>query len=805
MKGHYRVVVIGGGIVGVNVLYHLAKKGWTDIALLERAELTAGSTWHAAAGFHAINDDPHIAALQAYTIGLYREVETESGQDVGMHMPGGYSLATTAERWEFLRSEIEVYQTLGIEARLATADEIVAECPIVDPTGLLGGLFDPHEGAVDPHGATHAFALAARRRGADVILRNRVTALTRRPGGDWLVSTEQGAVVAEHVVNAGGLWARRVGRMVGLDLPITSLQHHYLITEDLPELLARPDEMRCVTDLEGFTYLQQERKGVILGVYERNPRHWRADGAEWDYGMELLPEDIDRISPELLIGFRRFPSLENAGIRKWISGAFTCTPDGNPLVGPVRGMRNYWNACGCLAGFSQGGAIGKVLADWMVDGDPGGDVSGLDGARYGAFASDERYLRETTAQFYARRFLIAYPNEELPAGRPLKTTPSYAAQQALGARFGVVWGMETPQYFAHGEPDFVEPPTLRRSAADRFVAAEVAATRTAAGLLDTGVYARYEVRGPGAAAWLDRLVASRLPAIERMRLAPMLNAAGRLMGDLSLAQLDAGRFWIVGSYYLQEWHQRWFAEHLPARGVELENLSEHWLGFSLSGPRAREILSTLSHADVSDRALPFLGCRTLDLGFTRAVVCRVSLTGELGYEINVPAERQRALWDTLLDVGTPLGMRPIGMKAQDSLRLEKGYGVWSLEFSTAYTPAETGLDRYVATDKGEFIGREAFVEARRAAPARRLVLLQLDSPDADVTGFEPIRHAGRRVGHVTSGAYGHHVGASLALGYVDPALAQTRDPLTVSVIGVPRAARILPAPPYDPAGTHLRG
>ena len=279
MKSHYRVVVIGGGIVGVNVLYHLAKKGWADIALIERAELTAGSTWHAAAGFHAINDDPHIAALQAYTIGLYRQVEAESGQNVGMHMPGGYSLASTPERWEFLRSEIEVYHTLGIEARLATAEEIDAECPIVDPAGLLGGLFDPLEGAVDPHGATHAFALAARRRGAEVILRNRVTALTQRPSGEWLVTTEHGSVVAEHVVNAGGLWARRVGRMVGIDLPITTMQHHYLITEDLPELLARPDEMRCVTDLEGFTYLQQERKGVILGVYERNPRHWKAEGA----------------------------------------------------------------------------------------------------------------------------------------------------------------------------------------------------------------------------------------------------------------------------------------------------------------------------------------------------------------------------------------------------------------------------------------------------------------------------------------------------------------------------------------------
>ena len=804
MKSHYRVVVIGGGIVGASVLYHLTRKGWGDIALIERAELTAGSTWHAAAGFHAINDDPHIAALQAYTIKLYQEIEAESGQSVGLHMPGGYSIATTPERWEWLQSEFAIYETIGIEARLATPEEIVTECPIVDPRGLLGGLFDPHEGAVDPHGTTHAFAIAARRRGADVILRNRVTALKPHADG-WLVETEKGTVVAQHVVNAGGLWARRVGRMVGVDLPLTPMQHHYLITEDLPELLARPDEMPCVTDLEGFTYLQQERKGVILGVYERNPRHWQTEGAEWDYGMELLPEDIDRISPELLIGFSRFPTLERAGIRKWVNGAFTFTPDGNPLVGPVPGLRNFWAACGCMGGFSQGGAIGKVLSDWIVEGDPGTDIFGMDVARYGRFAADDRYLRDTTAQFYARRFVIAYPNEELPAGRPLKTTPSYEAQKALGARFGVVWGMESPQYFATGEPDFVEPPTLRRSTADRFVAAEVAATRSAAGLLDTGVYARYEVRGPGAGKWLDHLLASRLPAVGRIRLAPMLNPAGRLMGDLTVTRLDQDRYWLVGSYYLQEWHLRWFRDHLPASGVDIENLSESWLGFSLSGPRSREILASLTPGDVADRGLPFMGCASIDVASIPAVVARLSLTGELGYEINVRASQQHELWQALIAAGTPLGMRPIGMRAQDSLRLEKGYGVWSLEFSTSCTPAMAGLGRFVATDKGEFIGREALLAARETGPSMKLVLLQIDSPDADATGYEPIHRDGRRIGYVTSGAYGHFVRQSLALGYVDTEWCETSASLSVTILGRQRAARILRAAPYDPTGSKLRG
>ena len=805
MKSHYRVVVIGGGIVGTSVLYHLTKKGWSDVALIERAELTAGSTWHAAAGFHSINDDPNIAALQAYTISLYKQIEAESGQSAGMHMPGGFSIATTPERWEWLRGECSVYETLGIHARLATPEEIVAECPIVSPEGLLGGLFDPLEGAVDPHGTTHAFAIAAKKRGAEVILRNRVLSLTPLPNGHWRLDTEQGPVEAEHVVNAAGLWARRVGRMAGLNLPLTPMQHHYLITESLPELEAMDHEMPCVTDLEGFTYLQQEKKGVLLGVYERDPRHWHTEGAPWDYGMDLIPEEIDRIAPELMIGFRRFPTLERAGIRRWVNGAFTFTPDGNPLVGPVPGLKNYWTACGCMGGFSQGGAIGLVLSNWMVDGDPGTDVFGMDVARYGQWASNERYLLDTTRQFYERRFVMAYPNEELPAGRPLHTTPAYDAQLAAGARFGVVWGMESPQFYAPNEPAFVDPPTLRRSAAHRFIADEVHATRTACGLIDTGVYARYEVSGPGAQGYLDRLLASRLPEVGRVRLAPMLAPSGRLMGDLSVTCLAPDQYWIVGSYYLQEWHLRWFREHLPASGVTLRNLSDEWMGFSLSGPGSRELLSRLVPDDLSDAALPFMAAQRRQVGLADAVIARLSLTGELGYEINVPAAALRGVWHDLTTLGREHGLRPVGMRAQDCLRLEKGYGIWSCEFSASNTPTQCGLSRYVDYDKPGFIGRDAALIDRESPPDDRLVLLGLPSGvDADVAGYEPIRANGERVGYTTSGAYGHHVGRSLALAYVARSALESGAALSVDLIGSPVAAEVLHTPPYDPSGSRLR-
>jgi dimethylglycine dehydrogenase len=414
-------------------------------------------------------------------------------------------------------------------------------------------------------------------------------------------------------------------------------------------------------------------------------------------------------------------------------------------------------------------------------------------------------LRDTTAQFYARRFVIAYPNEELPAGRPLKMTPNYDAQKAAGACLGVVWGMETPQYFAPDRPGFVEQPSLRRSNAQDIVAAEVAATRTAAGLLDTNVYARYEVAGAGAEVWLDHLLANRLPPAGRIRLAPMLAPSGKLMGDLTVTRLASDRFWLVGSYYLQEWHLRWFREHLPRTGVTIENLSESWLGFSLSGPRAREILARLTRDDVSDAELPFLGCRPMDVGLTQAIVARLSLTGELGYEITVPAVQQRALWDALIEQGAAFGMRPIGMRAQDSLRLEKGYGVWSLEFAQSYTPAMSGLDRFIAYDKGDFIGRTAALKARETGTGQRLALLAINARDADVTGFEPVWVDDRRVGFVTSGAYGHHVKQSLALAYIDRAIVEKPEPLAVHVVGERRPARILAEPPYDPQGLRLRG
>ncbi|TJW62187.1 MAG: FAD-dependent oxidoreductase [Mesorhizobium sp.] len=802
MKSHYRAVVIGGGVVGASVLYHLTRFGWSDVALIERAELTAGSTWHAAAGFHALNADPNVAALQDYTIKLYREIEAESGQNAGLHMTGGVNMASDPQRWEWLKSAWAVFQSVGIEtARLVTPKEIKEICPIVDVSGVLGGLYDSNEGHLDPYGTTHAYAGAARKRGADVILRNRVVELKQRADGGWDIVTEKGAIVAEHVVNAGGLWAKQVGLMAGVDLPVTPMEHHYFVTEDIPEVAALDKELGLAVDLDGFSYLRQERKGVLLGVYEQNPKHWNMDGAPWDYGIELIPEDIDRISPELAKAYERFPCLATAGIRKWVNGAFTFTPDGNPLVGPVRGLKNYWVACGVMAGFSQGGGVGKSLAEWMIYGEPEADIFGMDSARYGAFAANREYLRQTTGQFYARRFVMTFPNERLPAGRPLKRPGAYDGMSAAGAEWTASWGLEIPAYFA--PMGFREETTLKRSNAFEIVGDEVLQVRRAAGLVDTTAFSRYAVSGPGAEAWLDRLLACRLPKPGRAKLAPMLGPNGRLKGDLTVLNWGGGEYWIMGSYYLREFHMRWFEAHI-AEGVSVTDISDATSGFLVTGPNARKILERTTHQDISAKTLPFMACGEFDIGMVRARVARLSIAGELGFEINCPATLHATLRETLLAAGQDLGLAEIGYYALNSLRLEKSFGIWSREFTQGYTPGQTGLDRFIAFDKAEFIGRDAALKERDAGVSRRIVTLEVDAVDADASGFEPVWSKGRRIGFVTSGGYGYTLGKSVALALLDDGFDGEGTELSVHIVGVERPARIIAASPYDPEGKAMR-
>ena len=800
MKSHYRVVVIGGGVVGASVLYHLAKFGWDDVCLLERSILTAGSSWHAAGGIHALNADPNIAALQAYTIDLLPEIEKESGQSIGLHMTGGLTMAGTPDRWEWLQSAYRTFQSIGIEdCRLVTPEEAHELCPIMSTDGLLGGMWADREGYVDTTGTVQAYAIAAKKRGASVFEHTKVEALEQTQDG-WRVITDKGVVTCEHVVNAGGLWAKQLGRMAGIELPVAPLKHHYLISDTIPQLEELDFEVPMTVDLEGFTYLRQDQKGVLLGIYEIDHEHWALDGAPWDYGMELFQEQTDRIENELILGFERYPALQEVGVKTWVNGAFTFSPDGNPLVGPVRGKPGYWCACAVMAGFLQGGGVGKSLAEWMIHGEPEAGVFGMDVARYGKFAENRQFIRETTGQFYTRRFVMTYPNEQLPAGRPLKKASAYDAMSAAGARWGASYGLEMPLYFA--PEGFEETPTLKRSNAFDLVAAECKATREAAGLLDISGFSRFEVSGPGAEAWLDRIMASKLPKPGRAKLAPMLSPTGKLKGDLTVFNWGDGTWWIMGSYYLREWHMRWFDDHMDD-GVTVTDIADATVGFSVSGPNARKIMEAVTQDDIA--TLPFMGCGTFDIGMLRCKVGRLSVAGELGYEIHCSAAEHITLRETLLAAGAAHGIKEIGFNALLSLRLEKSFGIWSAEFTQGYTAAQTGMDRWIDWSK-DFVGKAA-AEAERAGsgPAQVLVTLEVDAKDADASGYEPIWRDGEKVGFVTSGGYGHTTGKSLAMGMVNQDCAAEGTELTMHVVGVERGATVIAASPYDPAGNAMRG
>lgn len=804
MKSHTQVLVIGGGVVGCSVLYHLTKFGWKDVVLCERKELTAGSSWHAAGAFHALNSDAAMSRLQAYTVGLYPELQRISGQDIGLHYPGGLNVAATKARWDLLRADAARHKTLGLDTRLVGPSEIRELCPIMETKDVLGAIYDPMEGHLDPSGATHAFAKAARQNGAEIYRHARVLGLRCTGKGSWLVTTDQGNIEAEHVVNAGGLWAREVGHMAGVELPLVPMEHHYLITGDLPELKQPARELPVVVDLDGEMYMRQERQGVLLGVYETPATPWAVGGTPWDYGdTELLPPDLDRLTDALEKGFERFPTLGAAGIRKMVNGPFTFTPDGNPLVGPVPGVPNYWAACGVMAGFCQGGGVGLALATWMTTGEPDGDAFALDVARFGPHAT-KAYTIDKAGEFYSRRFRIAYPNEYWPAGRPSKTSALYEPLVDRNAVHGVSYGLEYPLYFApQGEPA-AETPSLRRSNAFGPVGAECRAARSSAGVLDASSFSKFEFSGPGAERVLDRLLAAKLPALGRIKLTPMLAKSGRLMGDLTTIRIAPDRFFVFGSGYLQAWHMRWFQEHLPTTGVTVRNLSDDWGGVAIFGPRSRDALALATREDVTGAAFPFMTARLMDVGLAPALVARMSVTGELGYEIHAPRGYIRSIYDRLMSAARELGVVDVGMYSLLSLRIEKGFGIWAREFSRDYTPVESGLSRFLAYDKPGFVGRDAALRDRDTPPDRRLVLLDVDASDADASFYEPIWAGDQRVGFITSAAYGHTCHRSLAMGYVSSKAATAETALAVTIVGERRACRVLDEPPVDPKGARMR-
>jgi dimethylglycine dehydrogenase len=802
MKSHAKVVVVGGGVVGASVLYHLTKAGWKDVLLIERAELTSGSTWHAAGGMHTVNGDPNVAKLQQYTIELYKEIERISGQSCGVHITGGIMLAGTRERLDWLKMAKARGRYLGMDLEIISVDEAARLFPLMDKKHFKGAMYDPIEGHVDPYGVTHAYAKSAQIGGAEIVRHTRVTDLKPRADGSWDVITDHGNVHAEHVVNAAGLWAREVGRMVGIELPILAMEHQYLITGDMPELAGKKEQLHAI-DFEGEIYIRQERGGMLMGTYERAGVPWSEVTTPWDFGQDLLPNDLERIAPSLEVGFAHFPALERAGIKKVVNGPFTFAPDGNPLVGPIRGLKNFWVACGVMAGFSQGGGVGLALSRWMIDGDPGADIWGMDVARYGDWTT-LAYTNAKVRENYSRRFSIRFPNEELAAARPLRTTPIYERLQAEHAVFGDYCGLEHPLWFAPTAKEAEDHVSFRRSNAHPHVAAECKAVQNSVGLLEISNYGKFDIRGPGTVDWLSHMMANRVPAVGRIALTPMLNDRGKLIGDFTMCRVAADHVFLVGTYAAETYYMRWFERHMPAAGVSVRPCAMEYVGLSVAGPHSRALLQSLVRDDLSTAAFPFMSFRRMEIGMVPGLVGRVSFTGDLGFEIWVTTDYQRALYDLLVRAGREHGLKLFGGRALNSMRIEKSFGSWAREYRPIYGPFEAGLDRFVDFKKSEFIGRSAAAEEKESGGALRLVSFKVDATDADAIGDEPIWHDGKTVGWVTSGAFGHRVNQSLALGYVPAALAQADSGFEIEIIGERHKAHRLTGAAFDSGGKLMR-
>ena len=850
MKSQTQVVVIGGGVVGASVLYHLTKAGWTDVVLVERTELTAGSTWHAAGGMHTINGDPNVAKLQRYTTELYAEIERVSGQGCGIHQPGGVLLADTPERLDWLRMAHARGRYLGMDTEMISVAEAAELVPLLDPGHFVGAMFEAHEGHVDPAGVTHAFAKASRMAGAEVYRGTWARAVERRGDGCWRVrlydtvsGDDRGEIVCEHVVNCGGLWAREVGRMVGLELPVLAMEHTYIVTEPLDAVMEHNQrtgsEMMNVIDFGGEIYMRQEGDGMLLGTYEQACLPWSPRQTPWDFSMRLLPEDLDRISDALEVAFAHFPVLGTAGIQRVVNGPFTFAPDGNPLIGPIRGLPGYWTACAVMAGLSQGGGVGLAMANWITGGDPGFDVWAMDVARFGDYAT-VAYTDAKVRENYSRRFRITFPNEFLPQGRGVQTSPIHDRLAAANAVWGDAFGLESALWFQEQGLEPVEEVTFGRSNAWERVRAETLAVRAGVGMMETTGFAKFLFEGPGARAWLDRLLAGRVPIPGRMALTPMTNPAGNLVGDLTVACLpaapgraegpagtvvggttgnvrDGERFAVFGSGIAERYYERWFDAHLPSdSSVSYQTLGAEMCGLAIAGPASRALLADVTDADVSAHGMRFMAFVEMDIGLAPVWCGRISFTGDLGYELWMPARYQRYVFDLLREAGTAHGLELFGLHALNSLRLEKGFGSWVREYRPDYDPFEAGLGRFVRMEK-DFVGRDALAAKHGeggppgevAATGLRLCTWTVETEPGragfDVIGDEPVWHDGEVVGWVTSGGYAHHSEASVAMGYVPADLADSLGQFEIEIVGTRRAATPVTGCLWDPEGTRMRG
>lgn len=835
MKTTARAVVIGGGVVGVSTLYHLAKLGWTDSVLLERKELTSGSTWHAAGLLPLFNLSYSVGKLHQYSVGLYPSLEAETELSVGFSRVSNIRLATSADRMDEYQYYAGVAKTIGVDVNFLTAEQVKEIWPLCNTDGILGAIQHPEDGYIQPADLTQALAKGARQRGATIHRNTVVTGITQLPSGEWLVSTDQGDITCEHVISCSGNFARQTGAMVGLDIPVIPVEHQYIVTEQHPAIMERKrqglPEMGVLRESDASYYMREEAGGLLLGPYETGAPACYVDGPAANSEYELFPDALERLEPYILAAMERVPAFGEVGIKKVYNGAIAYTPDGSPIVGPAWGLRNFWLNEGHSFGVTAAGGAGWQLAHWIVDGEPTIDMMGVDPRRFGEYAG-RGYLIEKNEEAYAKVFTVHYPDEEREAGRALRRTPCYDRMKALGAVFGSVFGWERPNWFAPADykltdadldrPDVLlnhnhpvtsddqpirEKWSFRRSNYFEHVGNECRHVRDHVGLQDMSAFAKCEISGPGAEAWLDGLLTNAVPKkIGRVSLSYLLTAKGGVRAEFTVYKTGPQRYFLVSAGAFERHDHDYLRKALPLDGsVTMERLTTAMGVLVLAGPRSRDVLSKLTDADLSNEAFPWLTGQRISIGVAPVDALRVNFIGELGWEIHHPIEMQNYIFDRLMQAGAEFNIRPFGIRAMSLMALEKSYKLIPRELSIEYSAHESGLERFISMKKPGFFGKDALMAWRAKGLDNRLVTMEVHGvTDADARGSEAIYQGGTLVGRVTSGGYGWRCGKSLALAMVTPELGEPGTELEIVILGKRHKATVIPDSPYDPENTALR-
>ena len=810
MLSKAKAVVIGGGVVGVSTLYHLASKGWDDVILLERKSLTSGSTWHAAGLLPLFNMSYSVGQIHKYSVKFYQELQNETGMNVGFKKVSNIRLASNQDRMDEYMQYKGVADTIGIDVEVLKPEDVKEIWPLISTEGLIGAIRHPDDGYIQPADLTQALAKGARDKGAKIEINTNVINIKSSSDGIWIIETDKGEIECEHVISCTGNFARKTGDMVGLDVPVIPVEHQYIVTEQHPSIKERNQkglpEMGVLRDSDASWYMREEAGGLILGPYEPGAPACYVNAPDQNSEYELFQEDLERISDHIESAIKRVPIFGELGVKKVYNGAIAYTPDGSPIIGPAWDLKNFWLNEGHSFGVTAAGGAGWQLAEWIVDGNPTIDMLGVDPRRFGSYAT-KNYLIEKNEEAYANVFTIHYPDEERSAGRPLRTAPCYERLKKMGAVFGASFGWERANWFAPEGVEQVDDWSFRRSSYHKHVGSEIKNLSDNVGLLDLSGFAKCRISGPSAETFLNHLVANKLPKkIGRVSLCHALNSLGGVHSEFTITREKENSFYLVSAGGFQRLDHDWIKKHMPTdNSVIFEDLTNSKGVLVLAGPKSRELMQLVSKDNFENEHFPWLTSKKINIGNYPAIAMRVNFVGELGWEIHHPIEYQNQIFDLLFEHGSKLSLKPFGIRAMDSLRIEKSYRLPGRELSIEYAALESGLDRFVAENKGDFHGRNGLAEWKSRGFLYGFATLEVHGvTDADALGNNPIYLDGKVIGRATSGGYGHRIQKSLVLAMINPSNIKIGLKVKIDILGKKFDASIIEESPYDPENEKLK-